>query len=97
MTRMVVGQCTPLTGSAGLAREVNQLREQNAKLSEQLERANRLIGWMMPYIGSMCPPQDGLHDLNIHCCENTIPKPGDETKGASIRQHAAGARPTGVT
>lgn len=37
MTHMVVGQCTPLTGSAGLAREVNQLREQNAKLLAALQ------------------------------------------------------------
>ena len=31
---------------------------------KQLDRANRIIGWMMPYIGTMCPPPDGLYDLN---------------------------------
>lgn len=53
---------------------------------DQLARANRIIGWMLPYIGSMCPPDNGLYDLNIHCCENIIPEPGDETKGAPIKQ-----------
>ena len=55
---------------------------------KQLDRANRIIGWMMPYIGTMCPPPDGLYDLNIHCCENRIPEPGDETKGASFAEGA---------
>lgn len=55
-------------------------------LAAQLERANRIIGWMMPYIGSMCPPTNGLFDLNEHCFENHIPSPGKETKGAPINQ-----------
>lgn len=63
------------------------------ELQRQLDRANRLIGWMMPYIGSMCPPEDGLYDLNLHCCENKIPKPDDSTKGAPIKQrHDLGRR-----
>lgn len=66
------------------------------ELERQLERANRIIGWMMPYIGSMCPPDSALYDLNQHVFENRVPAPGDESKGPSIRQHAAGARPTGV-
>ncbi len=52
----------------------------------QLDRANRIIGWMMPYIGSMCPPENGLGDLNDHCFENKVPTPGDETKGAPLNQ-----------
>lgn len=55
-------------------------------LKAQLERANRIIGWMMPYIGSMCPPDNGLYELNIHCCENKVPEPGDEAKGRPINQ-----------
>ncbi len=55
-------------------------------LRAQLERANRLIGWLMPYIGSMCPPDNGLYELNQHCFENHVPTPGDETKGAPIGQ-----------
>jgi hypothetical protein len=52
----------------------------------QLARANRIIGWMCPYIGSMCPPDGGLADFNEHGCDNRIPKPGEETKGAPLRQ-----------
>lgn len=66
------------------------------RLTFQLERANKIIGWMMPYIGNMCPPEDGLYDLNIHCCENTIPTNQKGTKGPSIRQHTAACRPTGI-
>lgn len=53
---------------------------------QQLARANRIIGWMMPYIGSMCPPDGGLADLNEHCMDNIVPEPGDETKGRPIKQ-----------
>lgn len=56
------------------------------ELRRQLERANRIIGWMMPYIGKMCPPDNGLFELNLHCCENRVPMPGDETKGPSLEQ-----------
>lgn len=45
------------------------------RLEFQLERANRIIGWMVPYIGKMCPPENGLFDLNKHCfaeCHMTI-------------------------
>lgn len=55
-----------------------------AELRRQLARANQIIGWMMPYIGSMCPPQNRLGDLNDHCFENRMPAPGDDTKGAPI-------------
>lgn len=30
----------------------------------QLVRANKIIGWMSEYIGKMCPPPNGLHELN---------------------------------
>jgi|HubBroStandDraft_4_1064222.scaffolds.fasta_scaffold00027_55 hypothetical protein len=60
------------------------------KAEAQLKRANRLIGWMMPYIGRMCPPSNGLFDLNEHCMENIIPEPGKETKSAPIDQLPAG-------
>lgn len=59
------------------------------QLAAQLTRANRIIGWMMPYIGTMCPPDGGLMDLNEHCCENRVPEPGEETKGAPLKQRAA--------
>lgn len=61
--------------------------ERALRAERQLKRANRIIGWMMQYVGRMCPPQDGLYDLNIHCCENHIPQPGDEVKGRPIGQH----------
>ena len=68
-----------------------------ARLSAQLQRANKIIGWMMPYIGSMCPPSNGLFDLNEHCFDNIIrPRMDNETKGPSIRQRAAEKRPTGI-
>jgi len=31
-----------------------------------LERADKIIEWMMPYIGRMCPPDNGIFDLNEH-------------------------------
>ncbi len=31
-----------------------------------LERADRIIEWMLPYIGRMCPPDNGIFDLNEH-------------------------------
>lgn len=69
-----------------------------AQLEKQLARANGIVGWMMPYIGSMCPPSNGLADLNEHCCDNIIrPRMDDETKGPSIRQRSRGARPDGVS
>lgn len=87
-----------MTGSDAQVRNVMTMAIKDiARLSAQLQRANRLIGWMMPHIGSMCPPQNGLADLNEHCFDNVIrPRMDDETKGPSIRQHAAGARPSGV-
>ena len=57
-------------------------------LARNLARANTIIGWMMPYIGSMCPPDGGLGELNEHFMENRVPTPGDETKGAPIKQRA---------
>ncbi len=76
--------------------EIEQLRA-------QLERANRLVEWMMPYIGSMCPPPNGLFDLNEHCCDNKIgPNEADNTKGRPINQRPERAceqasRPNGET
>lgn len=55
-------------------------------LPAQLERANRIIGWMMEYVGSMCPPPDGLFELNEHCCDNMVRPPGPETKRAPLNQ-----------
>ena len=57
-----------------------------ADLERQLERANRIIGWMMPYIGRMCTPSDGLYDLNLHCFENHVPESGVASKGPPIQQ-----------
>ena len=63
----------------------------NERLRFQLSRANRIIGWMMPYTGRMCPPANGLFDLNEHCFENKIPEPaGNEISGAPIDQVAQG-------
>lgn len=81
---------------AQAANVIKMAVEDIAQLHRQLERANQIIGWMMPYIGSMCPPPKGLADLNIHCCENRVPEFGKVTKGPSLRQHAAGARPSGI-
>lgn len=55
-------------------------------LEAQLERANRIIGWMTPYVGTMCPPPNGLSDLNLHCCENKVPEPDSSTKGRPLKQ-----------
>lgn len=60
--------------------------ERLQKTAVQLNRANRIIGWMMPYIGNMCPPENGLFELNEHCFENKVPNPGAETKGRPINQ-----------
>lgn len=57
-----------------------------AELRRQLDRANEIIGWMMPYIGTMAPPEGALYDLNVHCCENNVPDPGKGAKGPSLRQ-----------
>lgn len=57
------------------------------ELRAQLDRANRIIGWMMPYIGSMCPPENGLGELNLHCMDNKVPDPKwKEVRGKSINQ-----------
>lgn len=67
--------------------EIRLLEMKLSKAERQLERANRIIGWMMPYIGSMCPPSNGLFDLNEHCCENRIgPRMDSQTKGRPINQ-----------
>jgi hypothetical protein len=57
-----------------------------AELERQLARANKIIGWMMPYIGRMCPPSNGLYDLNLHCCENHVPESGVAAKAAPLDQ-----------
>lgn len=87
-----------MTGSDAAIRNVLTMAVKDiARLSAQLQRANKLIGWMMPYIGTMCPPSNGLADLNEHCCDNIIrPRMDDETKGPSIRQRSRGARPDGI-
>jgi hypothetical protein len=33
---------------------------------QALERADRIIEWMMSYIGRMAPPDNGIFDLNEH-------------------------------
>jgi len=45
---------------------------------------------MMPYIGKMCPPDNGLFELNEHCCDNKVPNPGNEAKGAPLDQKPLG-------
>lgn len=42
-----------------------------AELERQLARANRIIGWMAPYIGRMCPPPNGIFEFNEHAFENS--------------------------
>ena len=67
------------------------LADTQAKLAvvvKQLIRANKIIGWMMPYIGNMCPPSNGLFDLNEHCCDNNAPDMGEEVKGPPLKQRA---------
>lgn len=36
------------------------------ELRDALDRADRIINWMAPYIGKMCTPPDGIFDLNEH-------------------------------
>lgn len=76
----------PPSGPVSSRAAADEIQSALDGLKMQLERANRIIGWMMPYIGSMCPPDSGLHDLNLHCCENVVPEPGRETKGRPINQ-----------
>lgn len=61
-------------------------RPEAPELERQLERANRIIGWMMPYIGKMCPPPNGLYDLNLHCLENHVQESGVMSKAAPLEQ-----------
>lgn len=93
-----VSPAAALGGSKAQGENVLKMAiEDIARLSAQLNRANRIIAWMCPYIGSMCPPQNGLFEFNEHCFDNLIrPNDSNETKGPSIRQHDAGARPAGV-
>ena len=42
------------------------LLAKNETLLEALKRANRIIDWMAPYLGGMCPPPNGIVDLNEH-------------------------------
>lgn len=44
--------------------EAAQAREKT--LRDALERANRIVCWMAPHIGRMCPPPDGISELNEH-------------------------------
>lgn len=74
--------------------KVSELTRQLAERTRQLTRANKLIGWMMPYIGTMCPPANGLYDLNIHCCENKVPEPDKTSKGRPINQRPNLPNPT---
>lgn len=61
--------------------------EDATALRRQLDRANRIIGWMMPYIGAMAPPDGGLGDLNDHCMENKVPSPKREKCDRPIKQN----------
>lgn len=56
------------------------------ELERQLKRANRIIGWMTPYIGRMCPPPDGIFELNEHCFENHVPDPKRERDARPLDQ-----------
>jgi hypothetical protein len=71
-----------------LARDALRLAAKPAEETQrQLDRANKIIAWMMPYIGTMCPPQNGLGELSDHCFENNVcPNFDDETKGRPINQ-----------
>lgn len=71
-----------------IAERHDALVAENEKLEMNLTRANKIIGWMMPHIGGMGPPDGGLMDLNEHCMANRVPEPGEETKGAPLRQRA---------
>lgn len=37
------------------------------EMDRALRRASKIIDWMMPYIGNMCPPDNGIAELNDHC------------------------------
>lgn len=65
---------------------IGQMAQMLKEADLQLKRANRIIGWMSPYIGTMCPPENGLAEFNEHCCDNRVPAPGKEAKGAPIKQ-----------
>lgn len=59
------------------------------RLRRQLARANRIIGWMMPHIARMAPPDGGLADLNEHCCDNKVPDPSRKGDDRPIDQRPA--------
>lgn len=71
--------------------EVVKRYNEHEFLKVNLRRANRIIGWMMPYIGTMCPPEAGMFDLGQHCFFNDVPEPSKETKGAPLKQSSTPA------
>jgi hypothetical protein len=65
---------------------ISDATDRVVELERQLERANGIIGWMMPYIGAMAPPDGALGDLNDHCMENRVPMPKRQRDDRPIKQ-----------
>lgn len=74
----------------------------NDTISEHdaLVRASEIVDWMMEHIGRMCPPRDGLYDLNEHSryvdrerARGNMPPRKPFTDGRPLDQHAPGATP----
>ena len=71
-------------------RKLGEATVEIERLRAQLIRANTIIGWMMPHIGVMAPPDGGLGDLNDHCIENKVPSPRREKCDRPIKQTRLG-------
>lgn len=90
------------TGSAHKVRRPisNDLDPDNISEHGALVRAAGLIDWMAEHIGRMCPPADGLFDLNEHFmyvnrerARGNMPPRKKFRDGRPLDQHAPGATP----
>lgn len=55
-----------MDGMAAEEAETERLTSQRDALVKALERAERVIQWMAPYLGKMAAPSNGIADLNEH-------------------------------
>lgn len=71
-------------------RKLGEATVEIERLRAQLDRANKIIGWMMPYIGNMAPPDGALGDLNDHFMDNKVAVAKREKCDRPIKQNQRG-------
>lgn len=78
----------------------DDLDPDNVSEHDAFVRAAGLIDWMMIHVGRMCPPADGLFDLNEHSmyvdrqrARGDMPLRKKFIDGRPPDQHAPGATP----